>query len=189
MTEAQAHENRIKVFATAAALQEFSAPEAAAYAGTDVDTTRQILQKEPRFFLADTSRKLVVWTLRDPAALLDELEKLKQQVPSLVVERREQAPGGLLTPGMMMTPAIGPDYWSYRVMLGDQAILAFPKFATIGIGFALEEDWNTNLPWSCEAEEIFAHIKHNKGSDAISDEVCIEAIRLIQAAIAEDGHR
>lgn len=108
----------------------------------------------------------------------------------LVLERKDQQnktpvfAGGL----SMMTPNIGPDYWKYRVMLGDkQAVVGFPKFFTIDIGFAAEEDWNTNFPHSCTTEEIFQHIKHNKGDEAIADADVIEAIRMIQAAVAEDG--
>ena len=85
---------------------------------------------------------------------------------------------------MMMTPPIGDDYWTYRVKLSDkQAIIGFPKFSTIGISFEKEEDWNTNLPFSCPAEEIFGHIKINKGDDSILDEDCIKAIRMIQDVI------
>ena len=83
-----------------------------------------------------------------------------------------------------VTPAIGEDYWLFRVQVGyGQAVLGFPKFWVIGIGFAKESDWNTNLPSSCSAEEIFRHIKHNKGHKEIKDEVCLEAIRMIQAAV------
>jgi hypothetical protein len=108
----------------------------------------------------------------------------------LVLERKDQenktpvVAGGLL----MMTPSVGPDYWKYRVLLSDkQAVIGFPKFFTIGIGFAVEEDWNTNFPYTCTADEIFEHIKHNKGDEQIADEDVREAIRLIQAAVAEDG--
>jgi hypothetical protein len=91
-----------------------------------------------------------------------------------------------LRPGLtvLTTPPIGEDYWVFRVAVSDkQAILGFPKFGTIGIGFAKEEaDWNTNLPWSCEAEEILSHIKENKGDDTIPDERCLAAIRLVQGA-------
>lgn len=108
----------------------------------------------------------------------------------LVVERRAQ-PDRTPTYGdgmVMVTPPVSEDYWSYRVRLGDkqQAIIAFPKFGTIGIGFAQEEDWNTNLPYTCASFEIFDHIKHNKGDDAISDADVLEAIRLVRAAIDED---
>lgn len=79
------------------------------------------------------------------------------------------------------TPPIDEDYWLFRVPLSDnQAIVGFPKFWTIGIGFQVEEDWNTNLPFSCDAEEIYKHIAHNKGDDSISDDACIDAIKLIQ---------
>ena len=89
---------------------------------------------------------------------------------------------------IMLTPPIDEDYWEYRVRLSEtQAVVGFPKFTTIGIGFAVEEDWNTNLPYFCSTEEIFDHIRHNKGDDAISDADVIEAIRLVQAAATEDG--
>ena len=88
---------------------------------------------------------------------------------------------------IMLTPAVDEDYWQYRVRLsGTQAILGFPKFMTIGIGFAQEEDWNTNLPYTCEAEQIYDHIAHNKGDDAIAREDCLAAIRLVQEAAARD---
>jgi hypothetical protein len=82
---------------------------------------------------------------------------------------------------MMFTPPINEDYWLFRVKLfEDQAIVGFPKFGTIGIGFAQEEDWNTNLPYTCDAEQIYDHIKHNKQYEQIADEQCLEAIKLIQ---------
>ncbi len=88
---------------------------------------------------------------------------------------------------LMMTPPIGDDYWLYRVPVSEeQAIIAFPKFCMIGIGFQHEEDWNTNLPYTCGAEEIFNHISHNKGDDAISDADCIQAIKIIQEAINKE---
>jgi hypothetical protein len=106
----------------------------------------------------------------------------------LVLERRGQEGKTVRAGSISLTPPIDEDYWAYRVKVSDkQAIVAFPKFMTIGIGFAVEKDWNTNLPWTCTAEEIFSHINHNKGSKRISDGDCIEAIRLIQAAIREDG--
>lgn len=88
---------------------------------------------------------------------------------------------------IMFTPPVGAaDYWLLRVKVSaNQAIIAFPKFSTIGIGFAKEKDWNTNLPWACSTEKIFNHIKHNKGRGNISDARCIEAIKMIQYAIFE----
>jgi hypothetical protein len=83
--------------------------------------------------------------------------------------------------GIAITPLIDENFFIARVMLyEDQAICIFPKFFTIGCGFAKEDDWNTNLPLSCDAEEIYTHIEHNKLYDAISREQCIEAIRLLQ---------
>lgn len=84
---------------------------------------------------------------------------------------------------IMITPPIGSGYWLFRVPLSKkQAILGFPKFMTIGIGFEKEDDWNTNLPFSCDTDKIYDHISHNKGDDSISKEDCIKAIEMIQAA-------
>lgn len=99
-----------------------------------------------------------------------------------------------LTPQIGMaafTPPISESYWAYRVKLSNrQSVIGFPKFGTIGIGFAVEdEDWNTNLPYWCSVEEIFNHISHNKGSDEIPDSDCREAIRMIiRAAVRDRGH-
>ena len=84
---------------------------------------------------------------------------------------------------VMMTPPIGEDFWLFRVKVSEkQAILGFPKFTTIGIGFAIEDDWNTNLPYSCGTEEIYDHIQHNKGDTKISDETCLKAIKMVKDA-------
>ena len=81
---------------------------------------------------------------------------------------------------VMVTPPIGEDYWSVRVAVtGDQAIIGFPKFGTIGIGFQHEDKgWNTNLPYTCEAPEIYDHIKVNRRT--ASRATCIRAIKMIQ---------
>jgi hypothetical protein len=65
----------------------------------------------------------------------------------------------------------------------EQALIAFPKFTTIGIGFVVEEDdWNTNLPYTCDAEAIYNHIKINKKYKEITKQNCIQAIQLLQQA-------
>lgn len=82
------------------------------------------------------------------------------------------------------TPRIGEDYWLARVRLhGKQAIQCFPKFFTIGCGFALESDWNTNLPLSTDAKQIFDHISHNKKFRKIDDADCVRAIELLQQTV------
>jgi len=87
----------------------------------------------------------------------------------------------------MVTPDIGSDYWQYRVVLSDsQAVLGFPKFGTIGIGFAVEdEDWNLNLPYRCKADKIAAHIDRNRTKGLRRAKV-VEAIKLIQAQAHAD---
>lgn len=61
-----------------------------------------------------------------------------------------------------LAPAVGEDYWAYRVKLNDrQAVVGFPKFGTVGIGFAREDDWNTNLPYTCRTIDVVSHIWHN----------------------------
>jgi len=86
---------------------------------------------------------------------------------------------------LMVTPPINEDYWALRVRLTDkQAIVAFPKFGTIGIGFQVEhDDWNTNLPYTCGVKQIYAHIVNNKGDFTIPPQRCYEAIELIQHTI------
>ncbi|MCP4304694.1 MAG: hypothetical protein GY788_07425 [bacterium] len=91
---------------------------------------------------------------------------------------------GNLGNGILITPPIDEDYWALRVPVSNnQAIVTFPKFNTYGVGFQREEDWNTNLPYTCDAQEIFDHISHNKGDDNISDEGCIKAIEMLQAEL------
>lgn len=97
---------------------------------------------------------------------------------SRFAEREYVVPGGGTA---MLTPAIGEDYWILRVPVSEnQAVVAFPKFGVVGIGFQQEEDWNTNLPSSCSAEEIYEHIEHNKGDETIPIARCVQAIRMIQ---------
>lgn len=84
----------------------------------------------------------------------------------------------------MVTPPLDEEYWQFRVKVhDDQAIVGFPKFSQIGIGFAKEDDWNTNLPSSCKTKKIFNHIKHNKRYASIPDELCIKAIDMIKRAV------
>lgn len=103
----------------------------------------------------------------------------------LVLETRDHdMPNkGIIGGGIMMTPPIDEGYWYWRVKLGrrGQAILGFPKFNTIGIGFAEEEDWNTNLPFSIAAKRIYKHIHHNKGR-GITHEDCLAAIEMVREA-------
>ncbi len=88
----------------------------------------------------------------------------------------------------MMTPsAIGEDdYWAFRVRLSEtQAIISFPKFCTLGVGFQRETNWNTNLPCQSGVESLWRHIKQNKGDDAISDEDCLRALKMVVDASVE----
>lgn len=86
----------------------------------------------------------------------------------------------------MLTPPIGSGYWLFRVKVSAaQAIIGFKKFSTIGIGFAIEKDWNTNLPYHVDAQKIYAHIGHNKGNRNIRRTDCISAIEMIRIAAAE----
>lgn len=106
---------------------------------------------------------------------------------TLVLEIRNQPNATPVIGPLAFTPPINEDYWAYRVRVADgQAVVGFPKFSTIGIGFAVEDDWNTNLPYTSDAEEIYEHIEHNRGDESISREVCVAAIRLIQDAARRD---
>jgi hypothetical protein len=125
-----------------------------------------------------------------------------EQLESLTLEVREDeqsdkvldaAASSVVTGGtttVMITPPLDEDYWLFRVKVSDkQAIVGFPKFFTIGIGFQHEDfDWNTNLPYQANAEEILAHIwknarrKRQRKADTPLRSVCLKAIQLIQDA-------
>lgn len=105
----------------------------------------------------------------------------------LTLERRTEANRTAVVGPVSVSPSVDEDYWAYRVRLSDtQAVLGFPKHSTVGIGFAVEEDWNSNLPFTCGTTEIFEHIRHNKGDDAIEDDAVVAAIRMIREAVAAD---
>ena len=104
-------------------------------------------------------------------------------------ERFVKAKDGFVTPsgcGVVITPPLDEKYWMFRVKLcKDQSIVAFPKFNTYGIGFAIEDDWNTNLPWRSPTEEIYGHIRRNKKYDEITKDDCIKAIDMLRKACHE----
>lgn len=111
------------------------------------------------------------------------MSKLNLQVNAKFIEANTTRQIGKAT--VIVTPPLDEEYWLFRVELSDkQAVVGFPKFSTIGIGFQREEDWNTNLPYTCKAEEVYQHIKHNKADTRISKAQCIEAIGLIQEQAA-----
>ena len=90
---------------------------------------------------------------------------------------------------IMFTPDIDEDYWIMRVKLyhdkkldKDQSIVAFPKFGMIGIGFAIESDWNTNLPYQTDTERLYNWIKRNKKYRAITKQTCLEGLKMLQEA-------
>lgn len=86
-------------------------------------------------------------------------------------------PGGVVA---LVTPPLDGNFWIARVPVkDDQAVVAFPKFGQIGIGFQYEDvDWNRNLPATVKSGEIFDHIKANARGARKMD--CIRAIRLLQ---------
>jgi hypothetical protein len=117
---------------------------------------------------------------------------------SLILERHDQPDQTLSVGRALITPPVNESYWSYRVRLSDrQSVIGFPKFGTVGIGFAVEEDWNTNLPYTCQTIDIVSHIWHNAFSDAEPDEYgdyedditiakVYKAVELIQDAATAD---
>jgi hypothetical protein len=107
-------------------------------------------------------------------------------VRALILEIKAQPNETAHIGPLMLTPPIDEDYWLFRVRLSEQqAIVGFPKFTTIGIGFAVEDDWNTNLPYTCSTSRIYNHIKHNKGDKSISWRDCQKAICMVQGAAAK----
>lgn len=123
------------------------------------------------------------------AAVSRLLREIRQigDIYHLKLERREQVNNTSTFGVVTITPMINEDYWEYRVVLNDnQAVLGFPKFDTIGIGFAIETNWNTNLPFVCSIDDIFNHIRHNKGDRSIPDWRVVEAITMIREAARDD---
>jgi len=113
---------------------------------------------------------------------------MKLEVNEKIVDKTPILKGGGAY--IMMTPTLGEDYWAFRVKLyKNQALLAFPKFGTIGIGFAQEEDWNINLPYAAPTEKIYNHIKHNKKYKQITKAQVIKAIKMLQKAAKEFKER
>ncbi len=109
--------------------------------------------------------------------------KLQLQINSRGINDTSRALEGT---GLMITPPIDEKFWLFRVPVSEtQAIVGFPKFGVIGIGFQVEEDWNTNLPSGTSAIEIYDHISHNKGSSKITRGQCIEAILMIQEKVIQ----
>lgn len=87
---------------------------------------------------------------------------------------------------LLVTPKLDEEYWLARVKIGkEQAVVCFPKFMTIGIGCQIEKnDWNTNLPYTCSAEEIYHHIRKNAPS--VKKEKFVAAIEELQKYIRTD---
>ena len=88
--------------------------------------------------------------------------------------------------GLMICPTVDENYWALRVKLHkDQAVLGFLKFGMIGVGMAIEEDSNTNLPLNStdtplsNANRIYSHIKCNKKYKSITHQMIVDAIILI----------
>lgn len=113
------------------------------------------------------------------------MKKLTVQANSKLV--RDPCAGSTI----MITPPIGDkDYWLFRVNLfEDQSVIAFPKFGTIGIGFAIEDAWNTNLPYSDSAESICKYIWHNRRYSAIKKKRTIRAIKMLQQAVKQSAEK
>ena len=116
----------------------------------------------------------------------EKVKKLKLEVNANNIPDDEAAER-LKQSGILITPPINKDYWVVRVNLfEDQYVQAFPKFMTIGIGFAIEEDWNCNLPYiNSTAERICNHIWHNRRYVAIKRKRTIRAIEMIQTFLKE----
>ena len=111
--------------------------------------------------------------------------KLELQINARGVNDKSRALEGT---GVMITPPIDENFWLLRVPVSEkQAIVGFPKFNVIGVGFQVETDWNTNLPFTFDADRIYEHIEQNKGDGTISRQTCITAIRMIQERAARDG--
>ena len=84
---------------------------------------------------------------------------------------------------IMMTPPIDEKYWVFRIKLHkDQAVVAFPKFGLMGIGFAQESNWNTNLPSCDSTKSIVDHIWENRKYPQVTYAILTKAVKMLQKA-------
>ena len=90
----------------------------------------------------------------------------------------------LASRGILITTPTNEDFWLFKVPLSNgQAVVGFPKFRTIGIGFLKEEyDWNCNFPYTTDAKETYEHIKDNRRPAKERKPTIIKAIKMIQEA-------
>jgi hypothetical protein len=111
---------------------------------------------------------------------------------TLTLQIREQEDRTAHFGMLALSPDVSEDYWAYRVQVSKyQAVVGFPKFSTIGIGFQIEDAYstNTNLPYTVAAEDIAKHIWRNKGPSLRRKqhyERVTNAIRMIQAQAMVD---
>ena len=100
----------------------------------------------------------------------------------LVLETKDQ-PNKTVRLGNVgsLTPPIDETYWLARVAISkNNAVVCFPKFSAIGIGFQVEKaDWNSNLPYNCPTMEIYDHISANAGRGAKPSDI-IKAIQMLR---------
>lgn len=89
---------------------------------------------------------------------------------------------GQLFSGISLPPAIGKDYWLFRVKIKyNQSVVAFPKHGTLGIGFQYEKYYDTNLPYEKDSATIYNHIKGNRR--CAKKDKCIQAIEMLKKSI------
>lgn len=109
-------------------------------------------------------------------------DQVKDDYPLVLEHNPSVRDESVISTNIAITPPIeNPEYWMFRVKVSsDQAIVAFPKFFTMGIGFQVENDnYNTNLPYKCGLDVIWDHIRCNKGNSSIPDSRCIEALKMV----------
>lgn len=117
-----------------------------------------------------------------------------EHIMTLILETKDQPDETVEIGNAVIAPLVDPDYWTFRVVVSQdpfQAVVGFPKFSTIGIGFAVEDDdWNTNFPYTVETDKIVDHIWRNRLPLDLARDTVHEAVLLIQtAAIATLGYR
>jgi len=116
---------------------------------------------------------------REPFKLVLELNSKKVPNRTGVYGSKDGGPVGFASPD------VDEDYWVVRVPVSKtQAVVGFPKYFTIGIGFQHEKaDSNVNLPFCSSVDRIYLHIEKNR--DGASPDRCKKAIRMIQDAVVE----
>lgn len=88
-------------------------------------------------------------------------------------------------PLLMMTAPLGSDCWLFRVTLEKKLVLAaVPQFGGVNICLQAKDAGDCNMPYESDAAKILRAFRA-RVKKSVADGRCLEAIRMLQAAVKE----